>query len=101
MPEYYQLIDRTLDSSTPITSAALGSWVTAPTLSPAFYNCGGSTIVGRFPGKSTLTRSYSNLPAHERIVLNFDAYLLDTMDADNWVGVSVDGVWYDFRYGGG
>ena len=68
-------------------------WTTVPAGTPTSI-CNGQTIIGGyiwFGANSYAEKTYSGLPAHDAVSIQFDVYFMDTWDGD-FFRLTVDGV---------
>ena len=69
-------------------------WTTVPAGTPTSI-CGGQTIIGgynNFGGGASAKKTYTGLPGHYSVNIQFDAYFLDTWDPGEYYRLMVDGV---------
>lgn len=44
-----------------------------------------------FGAETNLSKTYNNLPDHYGVIVNFDLWLIDTPDEEDWVEIIIDG----------
>ena len=68
-------------------------WTTVPTGAPT-SSCNGQTIIGGhnlFSKTSYAQKTYTGLPVHNTVIIQFDAYFLDSWDGGEYYRLVVDG----------
>ncbi|EGR30872.1 hypothetical protein IMG5_122030 [Ichthyophthirius multifiliis] len=73
---------------------SVNGWSTKPDVNPKVSTCGPYQLFGGyniFGSKTVVSKSYSDLPKHNRVIISFKLFFIDTWDKED-LYVIVDGV---------